>query len=144
MGRIRLRPHWIDEAHYSKDGHWGVWNIINERLEPSPCTEDVVLDEFASDFGVIRQQDEPGTSIVVPHYNGPSEPADLMFHLIERNYGLVNLNRIEFEVSLEEHGYQCKLHAGNIQEVVSEFADSTGDEKWSNLLIRIRRFAAML
>lgn len=144
MGRVRLQPHWISGVHYSKDGHWGVWNTINERLEPSPCTEDVVLDEFASDFGVIRQQDEPGTSIVVPHYTGTTEPAGLMFHLIERNYGLVNLNRIEFEVSLEEHGYQCKLHAGNIQEVVSEFANSTGDEKWTNLLVRIRRFAAML
>lgn len=144
MGRVRLRPHWLDGKSLSKDGLWAVWNLEDSDVQPYPCTNDALIDDFVRDFECTRQRNEPGTSVVIPHYAGPSEPADLMFYLIEKNYGLIGLNRVEFDVSLEEHGYRCDLRATNIQDVVSGFAESTGDEKWSHLLTRIKRFTLML
>jgi len=143
MGRTRLRPHWIDQSHYQKDGHWGIWNQDNVL----PCTDDGIIDKFVTDFGLKRKAAQTGTSIVIPFYNGSSEPVDLVRQLIERNYALFVMSRLQVNLEVEENPKPYELNCASllniIQDCINSDSSSRSDE-WYELKARVEYLTSML
>ena len=69
LGRCVLRYHTLDSQPYTSDGYFGMRRddgLVLPVDEASSHRD--LLDQFVSDFQILRTADEPGLSIVVPWY----------------------------------------------------------------------------
>ena len=143
MGRTRLRPHWIGDNQYQKDGHWGVW----DQEKVLPCTDDKIIDEFVTDFGLKRKANQAGTSIVIPFYNGSIDPVDLVKRLIERNYALFVMNRLQVNLEVEKTPKRYELNCASLLNIIQDCIDSDASDRsdeWYELKTRVEYLTSML
>ncbi len=138
IGRSVLAVHHVANQQHDSEGYFGRFDDSVHTYFATPETDSSTLDRFASDFGLTRQSDEPGLSLVIPWPEADITMDALIRSLVEHWFWVILDDRLVVRVSLPATGDDVVLAADTVEDVIRQRVGETTVE--GQQLLRKLRF----
>jgi hypothetical protein len=89
IGRSVLGVHEVDTIDYDPDGFWGEFDDTDDKCFVTPVIKKSILDEFKLDFNILRKDDQPGTTTVIPFPDDTITEQHLIFEVINSYFWMI-------------------------------------------------------
>jgi hypothetical protein len=98
-GQCILKSHEVKNESFTPDGWYGIFDDEDFQLANS---DSEALADFTKDFGLVRQKDQTGLSIVIPYVSDELTFEGIAKHVVNEYFYPIIQNQLEVTVSNSE------------------------------------------
>ncbi|MGB7157701.1 MAG: hypothetical protein WBD40_06520 [Tepidisphaeraceae bacterium] len=118
MGTSVLRNHWLDQKPYLPDGWFGIRSGDGKNHLTLPVENDPgFLSQFKQDFGVSRDDEQNGLSVIVPWLSADVTVSEIIRAVLSGYFYPILRRKLRVEV-VNEAGESTVIDAGTIKSVI--------------------------
>ncbi|HTR01481.1 MAG TPA: hypothetical protein VMH83_15895 [Candidatus Acidoferrum sp.] len=98
-GQSVLKSHHVDGQHFTPDGWWGRFEEDGEQdYFQLPIEEKNIFRQLKEDFGLIREADQSGLSLIIPYVQSEVEVDKLSEHVIREYFWPIVDGQLKVEI----------------------------------------------
>lgn len=129
-GQAVLKSHHVDGQQFTPDGWWGNYEVGEENdYFQLPVEDQNLFQELKRDFGLARQEDQPGLSIIMPYVQDEVTGLKLTEHVIREYFWPILNGQLVVEVA--EDGVEKLIDRKTVHESLKDLLPAEKVEQLS-------------